>query len=550
MGLLDRLSAGLKAFSAPTKHMDVDAFGGSLGGGNPYEGASYGRRTIGMGASNGSVNTLLFSAGETLRARSRDIVRKNGWASNGSETWSSELIGTGIKPQSQHPSPAKKAFLQQLWLDWTDVCDASGIQEFYGLQGLITQSVVEGGECFVRLRYRQPDDDLIVPLQLQALEAEHCPITKNEMLANGNVIRYGIEFNQIGKRVAYWLYPVHPGEFPQMATEQANGFMPVRVPASQIIHIFKPVRPGQVRGEPWMSRALIRLFDYDQYTDAEVVRKKVAALFAGFITETDPADPLPGNSSSTLPADWGFNGLPPTNDGSVEFAGLEPGTMNKLNPGEDVKFSQPADVGPGFEAFNRAALREIAAAIGVTYEQLTGDLSGVNYSSIRAGLLAFRRKCQKLQQSMIVFQFCRPVWNAWLESAVFAGQIRATDYNRNRADYRRVAWIAPGWQSVDPSKDLAASKDAIRCGLTSRRQVVSENGYDVEDIDRENMQDQERADEMGLVYDTDARQTSATGMRPGAHDPNNPDGLEDPEADPETAPVPADEPKPGSQLVQ
>jgi lambda family phage portal protein len=549
MGLLDRLSAGLKAFSAPTKHMDVDAFGGSLGGGNPYEGASYGRRTIGWNnPSTGSVNALLFSAADTLRPRARDIVRKNGWAANGSETWVSEMIGTGIKPQSQHPDSTKKAFLQQLWLDWTDTCDASGIQEFYGLQGLITQSVVEGGECFVRLRYRKPDDNLTVPLQLQVLEAEHCPISKTEMLANGNVIRFGVEFNAIGQRVAYWLYPVHPGEFPQMPTEQVNNYMPVRVPASQILHIFRPIRPGQVRGEPWMSRALLRLNDYDQYTDAEVVRKKVAALFAGFITETDPADPLPGNSSSTLPADWGFAGLPPTNDGSVEFAGLEPGTMNKLNPGEDVKFSQPADVGPGFDSFNRAALREIAAAIGITYEQLTGDLSGVNYSSIRAGLLGFRRKCQRLQHSMIVFQFCRPVWNAWLESAVFAGEIKAGDYNRNRADYRRVAWIAPGWQSVDPSKDLAASKDAIRCGLTSRRQVVSENGYDVEDIDRENMQDQARADGLGLVYDTDARQTSATGMRPAGHDPNNPDGLQDPEDDP--SPVPENEPKPGSQLVQ
>lgn len=541
LGFFDRLSAAVAAFSRPTAHAEVAGLGQPVNQG--YEGASYGRRTAGWQPGNSSINTLLFGAADILRARSRDIVRKNGWANNGPETWVSEAIGTGIKPQSQHTDPAIKKKLQQLWTDWTDDCDAAGVQEFYGLQGLALRSVVEGGECFVRLRYRKPEDELIVPLQLQVLEAEHCPMTLNQVLDNGNVIRFGIEFNQIGQRVAYWLYPMHPGEFLQFNLAR-NAQIPVRVPASQVLHIFRPVRPGQVRGEPWLSRAIVRLFDYDQYTDAEVMRKKTAALFAAFITETDATDPLPGNSTPTLPDDMsGTTGAP-----GVEYAGLEPGTMQKLRPGEDVKFSEPADVGPGFESFNRAALREIAACAGVTYEQLTGDLTGVNYSSIRAGLLNFRRKCEQLQHSVMVFQFCRPIWRAWLESAVFGGEISARDYNRNLVEYRRVIWIAPGWQWVDPEKEVSATKKAIRAGLKTRRQAVSETGYDIEDIDRENAQDQERADRLGLVYDTDARQTAENGSRADSHDSSNPDGVEQ---QPDTPPDQQQEDSSqGSSLIQ
>jgi lambda family phage portal protein len=494
-----------------------------------YEGAAVGRRTVGWNPGNDSVNTALFGAGDTLRARSRDAVRKNAWAFNASEVLAAEAIGTGIKPQSQHSDAVAKDALQKLWTAWTDICDSYGTSDFYGLQALATRSMIDGGECFVRFRYRRPSDNLQVPLQLQLLEAEHCPSWKNLILANGNLVKQGIEFNKIGQRVAYWLYPVHPGENGIFGLFQDQQLEPVRVPANQVLHLFRPIRPGQMRGEPWLSRALIRLYDYDQYTDAELMRKKTAALFAAFVTENSDTDPLPGNLSSVLP---GENGGAITAPAGLSFAGLEPGTIQKLYPGEDVKFSTPADVGANFEQFNRSALREIAAAIGVTYEQLTGDLSGVNYSSIRAGLLGFRRKCEMIQHSVIVHQFCRPIWQAFLESAVFAGEIKARDYKRNQAEYQRVKWIAPGWTWVDPAKELQAAKDAVRGGFKSLTQAISETGYDVEDVFRERAQENKLADELKLILDTDPRQTSTAGMRPAGRDPQNPDGLQDPEVDP------------------
>jgi lambda family phage portal protein len=152
--------------------------------------------------------------------------------------------------------------------------------------------MLEGGECFIRMRPRRPEDSMSVPLQLQLLESEHVPTTLNTMADNGNTIRAGIEFDRLGRRVAYHMTRLHPND---AATQTgADRLTTVRVTADQVIHLFRPLRPGQLRGEPWLARALIKLEELDQYDDAELVRKKTAAMFAGFITRQGPEDNLMG----------------------------------------------------------------------------------------------------------------------------------------------------------------------------------------------------------------------------------------------------------------
>jgi hypothetical protein len=87
-------------------------------------------------------------------------------------------IGTGIKPVL-HPDASIKEQIQSLWLRWTDEADASGLTDFYGLQAMACRSVMEAGECFIRLRPRLPKDGLSVPLQLQLLEAEHLQLERH-----------------------------------------------------------------------------------------------------------------------------------------------------------------------------------------------------------------------------------------------------------------------------------------------------------------------------------------------------------------------------------
>jgi lambda family phage portal protein len=426
-----------------------------------YEAAATTRRTTGWLPATGDINTLIFRNLDTLRARSRDMVRRNPWAANALDAFVGNAIGTGIKPQSLDPDARLKERIQQLWLRWTDEADASGLTDFYGLQALACRAVMEAGECLIRLRPRLARDGLTVPLQLQLLEAEHLPTAETRKLENGNYIRAGIEFDRIGRRVAYWLYREHPFDAlnPVASTEL------VRVPADSVLHLFRPLRPGQLRGQPWLTQVLIKLYELDQYDDAELVRKKTAAMFAGFVTKNAPEDQVLGEKAEDA--------------SGTALAGLEPGTLQVLLPGEDIKFSTPADVGASYETFMRVQLRSIAAGMGITYEQLTGDLTGVNYSSIRAGLLEFRRRCEQFQHQVIVYQFCRPVWERWIEAAVLAGALPLA------AAGSQAKWIPPGFAWVDPLKDIKAQIMAVRAGFKRRAEVVSEQGYDAEALDRE-----------------------------------------------------------------
>ncbi len=470
-----------------------------------YEAAANTRRTQGWNPANEGINALVAGGGDALRSRSRDMVRRNAWASNAVESFVGNSVGTGIKPQAKHPDPAVKRRLQELWLRWTDEADAAGLTDFYGLQALVCRSTIEGGECLVRIRERRPEDELTVPLQLQLLEAEHLPSSKNDNLPNGNVIRAGIEFDKLARRVAYHLYREHPGE----KLLFFNAGETTRVPAESVLHIYKPLRPGQHRGQPWLTQVLVKLHELDQYDDAELVRKKLAAMFAAFITENNPEDPVIGSKP----------GEGETDASGAPLAGIEPGSMVKLLPGEDVKFTEPGDVGGMYTEFMRVQLRAIAAGLGITYEQLTGDLERVNYSSIRAGLLEFRRRCEQFQHQVMVFQFCRPVWRAWIEAAVVAGAIDARDYARRPEAYLDVEWRPPSWAWVDPLKDMNAEVVAVRAGFKPRSAVINEMGYDEEDVDRQVAADNSRSDSLGLTFDSDPRKTTGNGQRVAEKEP-------------------------------
>jgi len=472
-----------------------------------YEGATGGRRLSTWGTSSAGPNASLYSSIATLRSRARELTRNNSHADGAVETFVANLIGNGITPRWRRlkDQPELKEEIQELWNDWAVEADAAETCDFYGLQSLVTHELIEAGEVLIRFRPRRPEDGLAVPLQLQVIEADHLDEHYNSVAPNGNDIRMGIEFNAIGQRTAYWLHRDHPGE---MFLTARGGR--VRVPASEIIHVFKPVRAGQIRGRSWFSSIILELREIDQCVDAELVRRKTTAMFGGFIIQP--------------PSDYGNAGFPPVGTKTGETVGgqplvaLEPGQFPVLKNGMDVRFSQPHDVSGSYIDWMKQQLRDVAQGIGVTYEQLTGDLTDVNYSSIRAGLLEFRRRCRMLQLQVIAHQFCRRVVNYWLDTAVASGELRIPDYRKNRRKYKSVTWRPDGWDWVDPVKDRLGEQMDVRNGFKSRSQVIAERGGDPEAVDSEVAEDNARADRLGLIFDSDPRYTAKTGAMQDAED--------------------------------
>ncbi len=472
--------------------------GGPRGVRARLEGAMSRRRLRGWQPPLENINSLVASGGPRLLARSRELVVTNGYAANACEAYAANLVGDGIKPSSLIEDGELRDRVQRLWLAWSDQADADGLTDFYGLQAMIAREMFVAGECFVRIRPRRAEDGLLVPMQLQLLQSEMLPFEKTETAANGNRIRCGIEFDLIGRRVAYHFRRRHPGD----STDRGGPFMgtvipdTTRVPAEDVLHIYRPIDAGQIRGLPHVAPAMVRLFLLDQYDDAELDRKKTAAMFAGFITKNAPEEALMGEVEDT--------------GEGIGIASLEPGTLQVLLPGEDIKFSSPADVGGGYEAFQYRTLLAISASLGLPYHLVTGDVRQANYSSLRAELVEFRRRIGQLQHGVMAHQFCRSVWTRWLEAAALSGALDLPDM----AKAKPVHWIPPRWDWVDPLKDIQAQLLGIEAGLVSRRKAVEATGYDIEEIDRENAADAERAAALGLHYSTSPGETQGARATP------------------------------------
>jgi lambda family phage portal protein len=448
------------------RHRAFDA----AGGGRRWEGAK------GIEALNASI-----LAGATTAARRAGwYARNNPWVASAVQGLVANAVGAGIKPRSLHPDSAVRERLHDLWRRWTDRADSSGLTDFYGLQALALRAMVESGECFARLRFSETGNGL-PPLAIDLLDREQVPTDLHREVSGGARVRAGIEFDAAGRRTAYHCYRNRPGDaLAPMALDT------VRVPADDMAHLFQPLAAGQLRGITWLAPILLRLHELDQYEDAALVKAKVAALFTGFIR--DPDGTVAGLNNGTA-----VNG--------VLNVGMEPGSLIPLPPGADVQFSDPADPGD-YGAFVKNHIRAIASGLGVPYELVSGDLEGVTYSSIRAGLVEFRRRIEQLQHAVLVFQFCRPVWERFVRLAVLAGAIDARGFDRDPAPWLAVEWLPPKWEWVDPLKDARAEIEQIRAGLKSRGQSIAERGYDAEAVDAAIAADRTREDRLGLAFDS------------------------------------------------
>jgi len=466
-----------------------------------YEASRATRRLQGWAAERTTINALQARGGAVLRARARQLVRDNPYAAAATEAFVAAAVGDGITPSPMLADKALKAALKDTFLRWTDECDADGLTDFYGLQALAARSLFVAGEIFIRFRPRRPEDGLSVPLQLQLIESEQLPLSNGVTLSQvGNEVRHGIEFDRIGRRVAYHFLKRRPGET-EIGTN-LDALERTVVPASEVLHIYRPLEAGQIRGQSQLTPAMVRLYLLDSYDDAELDRKRTAAMFAGFVTKAAIGDASPVSLRDEGDT-FGLLDARPTGMAEVDtaLADLEPGTLQVLNAGEKIEFSEPADVGGSYEAFMYRNLLAIAAACGVPYIALTEDPSKGNFSSQRGIELQHKRRVSQFQHQCLVYQMCRPIWARFVETAALAGAIPGLTpvrFARERIALSTVKWQPPKWDWVDPLKDRKADQLDIEMGVTSRDDVIERRGEDPEEVDARRKEGQDRADQAGI----------------------------------------------------
>lgn len=433
---------------------------------NIFAGVSTDRLYSSWTTTNYSADNELYNSLKTLRARSRELERNNDYAKKFLRMVRSNIVGqNGIRLQSQVMSDNGKAAdeiarlkIEDAWARWCakGICDVTGGYSFRDIQKLAASTIARDGEIFIRL-VRGFDNPFKFALQL--LEADHVDEQYSDLLSNGNRIKMGIEYDEWGRPVKYHVYRQHPGDFFPLTAGYGER---IAIPAGEIIHLFVPVRPSQTRGLPWMHAAMTRMNMLGGLQEAELVASRISAAKGGFYT-SQRGEEYTGDDSE--------NGSP--------IQEVEPGIFETLPQGWGFQPFDPQHPTTAFPAFVKSLLQGISSGLDVSYNYLANDLEGVNYSSIRAGVIDERDVWRDLQ-SYIIEHFLIPVFNTWLEMSLLSGAVNLPFAKIEK--FKRVKFQPRGWQWVDPEKDMQAKILAMNSGLDTGADIAAEQGKDLEEI--------------------------------------------------------------------
>jgi lambda family phage portal protein len=459
-----------------------------------FAAGGYDRLTAGWTGAGSSINADLEGALPTLRARSRDWVQNTDVGERFVELVCDNVVGTDVprlQVRVQFGSGRSDERLNQAveraWQRWCErgACDVTGTLSFYELCRQALAAAARDGEMLLR---RVRSASLPWGYALQLLDVDRIDHTLNRAPAGGNAVRMGVEIDALGRPLALWLHGRHPSDSGALAPRALSE----RVPMQQLIHEFVRKRPEQLRGYPWAAAVLKRAATLASYEEYALVAAKIGAAKMGFYTvDKDAVDPDD--------LSWGA-----VKDATGQLVqDVEAGLLEALPPGVDFKSFDPEYPHANFGAFVTQCLRGIAAGLNVAHHNLSGDMSGVNYSSARIAELAERRHWRALQR-WFLDAFVRPVFRDWLAVALLGGRVRyangtpvAPDRFDDIAD--SAVFQPQGWAWVDPQADIEAAIAAAGSDMRSLRQICDEQGVDMDDVLMDNRRLLDRYRELGLA---------------------------------------------------
>lgn len=377
--------------------------------------------------------------------------------------------------------------IELAWEAWAKQPTTDSTLTLQELQALVVSDWKTDGEALVRIveNFKNPFRFALQPIDTDLLDVSYNRMRTEAQ--NGrraiNEIRMGVEFDEWGRRVGYWLKKpsasytygiINLGEY---AGERDF------IPAKDVLHIFKRQQPGQTRGVPAMAPVLEPMRMLEGYQAAELIAARVGASKMGFFK---------------TPSGSEYSGTPASATSDSVITEVEPGAFEELPQGWEFQGFDPQHPSTAYPAFVKAMLKAVASGLGVSYTGLASDLEGVNYSSIRAGVLEEREQW-KMDQELIISQFMRPVFERWLEVQLLAQTIKLPASRFDK--FNKPRFIPRRWPWVDPTKDVQAATMALDKGLDSRSNILAETGKDFYQILQDRERERQLMEAVGINFD-------------------------------------------------
>lgn len=469
-----------------------------------FEAAAINRLTESWTATQASIDQELRTDLDRLRRRSRDLSKNNEYMAKFVRMVRNNVIGQGMTLQSKPMDGTKldglaAQAIEGHFAEWAKPknCDVAGRLGFWSMMRSVSDALCRDGEPLIRIRIGSRFGPY--GIQLQLLDVERLETNLNRAATPGsNAIIMGVEVDGYRRPVAYHLRTALAGP---TAASVTSGDLE-RVPANEVLHPFISLEPEQTRGVPWAHAAMRRLNDLGGYREAAIIAARIGAAKMGFYTSQDPDAVQDGTDEST----------------GVPYTSVQAGEFGVLPPGTQFQTFDPTYPHEQFGEFVKAALRGISSGMGVSYNSLANDLEGVNFSSIRSGVLEERDEWMVLQDWWIE-QILDPIFDRWLTLGLTSGAITQLGGSAlpitKLAKFAQHTWQPRRWSWVDPLKDVQAKVLELQHHLTSHTDVAAANGRDLEDV----LATIQREREMAAAYGIDLDATpDAPGADPASQD--------------------------------
>ena len=446
-----------------------------------YDAGNSDRLNAGWTPVNATAEQVDRTQRDIIRARSRDLERNSDIAEAIIGPLERNVVGTGIKVQAKVMRPDDtedeelNRQIEDLWNEWCRArnCDITGQQSFQEMQAMAVRRMqVDGGIIFVKVY----SPGVVVPFCLQAREVDELDTSMNSLPGMGrNRVIGGIELDQFNKPVAYWLKQFTPDGF---WTGKSD-----RIEAKNVIYLWKKTRPTQIREMSPLARTAPRVRDINEFVEAVSVKERILACLAVFVKKIAPTGIGRGVKVDQQ------SGYPQRT--------ISPGMIQELQPGEEIQAVAPSGQSSNAKDFISIQQRLAGSGQGLSYEAVSRDMSQVNYSSARQGLLEDQRTYGMWQQFLIE-HFCWEVYTEFVISAALSGQLNIPDFWQNKRKYLKHVWIAPGWSWIDPQKEVSANAKALETGQDTLARLCAERGEDWRDVLRQRAQELKMAKDLGI----------------------------------------------------
>ncbi len=435
----------------------------------PFAAATHDRLTASWVAGQRAINDELRGDLDALRARARDLAKNNDYARKFLRMVSRNVVGpSGFTLQARvqdapgKPDSLANAAIEAAWWRWCKrgSAEITGRMSFADACRAIVSAVARDGEALVRV-VRGSAAGNTEGLALQLLDAARLDTQRNQAPATGrNAIIMGVEVDEYLRPQGYWI----------KTRADASTSTATRLPAADVLHLFVPEMAEQVRGLPWMHAVMLSMHDLGEFGRSALLAARKGADTVGFIVSPN-GEPPPSLGGSE--------------DGSEPMNLSAPGTFDVLPEGYDIHPFESRYPNEVFDPFTKAFLRRIASGLDVAYNGLANDLEGVNYSSIRAGVIEERDQWSTLQ-NWFIDALLEPVYAEWFARAMTAGAITMPNGSAlpvGKANkFSAHEWQGRRWSWVDPMKDIEAARLEVASGIASPQMVAARNGVDVEDV--------------------------------------------------------------------